>query len=101
MNPAFQKEIASSISTCSNPTACANLKLMANTSSAFWIDVKAKINGDAADTVSVSGILADAASRTPVPTVLFIVYECVAVFFPPACAAARTLPRPAGPSPSP
>ena len=34
VNPAFQKEIASSISSCSNPTACANLKLM---SSAFML----------------------------------------------------------------
>ena len=75
VNPAFQSEIASSIATCTNPTACTNLRLMSNISSAFWIDTKAKINGDPTDTVSVSGILADAASRTPTPTVVFIVYD--------------------------
>jgi cellulose 1,4-beta-cellobiosidase len=75
VNPAFQSEIASSIATCTNPTACANLRLMSNISSAFWIDTKSKINGDPTDTVSVSGILADAASRNPPPTVVFIVYD--------------------------
>jgi cellulose 1,4-beta-cellobiosidase len=47
---------------------------MQNVPSAYWVDVKTKINGGA-NTSSVSGILADAASRSPVPTVLFIVYD--------------------------
>lgn len=75
VNPAFQAEISTSIANCTNPTACANLKVMYNVSSAFWVDVRAKINGDPTDTVSVAGILADAASRSPAPTVVFIIYD--------------------------
>ncbi len=75
VNPEFQSEVNSSISTCTNPTACENLRLMYNVSSAFWIDVKAKISGDANHTVSVASILADAASRSPVPTCVFVVYD--------------------------
>jgi len=73
VNPSFQEEIASSIKTCGDPTTCANLRVMQNTASAYWIDVIAKIDGN--DTKSASGILADAAKRNPAPLVVFIVYD--------------------------
>ena len=73
VNPSFVAEIQASIDTCTDATACANLKLMQKSSSAFWIDVKSKINGT--DTKSVEGILADAASKHPPQLVVFIVYD--------------------------
>ncbi len=75
VNPDFEREISSSISSCTDPVACANLKLMKGVSSAWWIDVKAKINGDANHTTSVASILADAASKTPPQLTVFIVYD--------------------------
>lgn len=48
---------------------------MRDVSSAFWIDTKAKIAGDANHTVSVAGILADAASKQPPQAVVLIVYD--------------------------
>ena len=75
VNPAFVAEISSSIATCSDPTACANLKLMRGVASAFWVDTAAKIAGDANHSVSVAGILADAASKQPPQAVVLIVYD--------------------------
>jgi cellulose 1,4-beta-cellobiosidase len=75
VNPAFVAEISSSIATCSDPTACANLRLMRGVASAFWVDTKAKIAGDANHSVSVAGILADAASKQPPQAVVLIVYD--------------------------
>jgi len=46
---------------------------MRNVASAYWIDVMAKISGT--DTKSVQGILKDASSKSPVPLVVFIVYD--------------------------
>ena len=46
---------------------------MLDVASAYWVDVKAKIKGNTTD--SVEGILSDAASKTPIPLVTFIVYD--------------------------
>ena len=75
VNPAFVAEIESSIQKCADPTTCSNLKVMAGMASAFWIDVKAKITGDLNHTTSVKSILADASSKSPPQTVVFIVYD--------------------------
>ena len=72
VNPAFVAEISSSIATCTDPTACANLRVMRGVSSAFWVDTRAKISNA---TVSVAGILADAASKSPPQAVVLIVYD--------------------------
>jgi len=46
---------------------------MTNVASAYWLDVMAKIKGNT--TKTAEGILADAASRNPVPLVVFIIYD--------------------------
>ncbi len=73
VNPSFQAEIDSSIRTCTDPVVNATLKQMRNVASAYWVDVMAKIQGNT--TKTVSGILADAASKRPPELVVFIVYD--------------------------
>jgi cellulase/cellobiase CelA1 len=72
-----QAEIAASLTTCTDATACANLKIMQNAPSAFWVDTQSKIFGDNSSSNSVAAVLADAASRSPAPLrlVVFIVYD--------------------------
>jgi cellulose 1,4-beta-cellobiosidase len=77
VNPSYQAELATSISSC-NPPDCsastkATLQAMTNVASAYWLDVMAKIRGNS--TKSAEGILIDAASRNPAPLVVFIVYD--------------------------
>ena len=57
VNPSYQKELGSSIATATG-TAKENLQKMREISSAYWIDVKAKLHGT--DTDSLEGILKDA-----------------------------------------
>ena len=74
VNPSYQAELQTSIDTLEEGSAMRlNLEAMAATSSAFWVDKKAKIAGN--DTSTVEGILADAASRKTPPLVTFIVYD--------------------------
>eukprot|EP01065_Artemidia_motanka_P053347 TRINITY_DN987_c0_g1_i1.p1 TRINITY_DN987_c0_g1~~TRINITY_DN987_c0_g1_i1.p1 ORF type:complete len:445 (+),score=157.22 TRINITY_DN987_c0_g1_i1:67-1401(+) len=72
VNPANQEEYDGSIKTASGK-ALQNLKLMRDVPSAYWLDVKAKVNGT--DLRSLSGILADAAKKSPPELTVFIVYD--------------------------
>jgi len=77
VNPSYQAELATSISSCTPPACSAQtkqtLQSMSNVASAYWIDVMAKIKGNT--TKTVQGILADAASRATPPLVVLIVYD--------------------------
>ena len=70
VNPAYQKELDSSISTATGTTKD-NLQKMREISSAYWIDVKAKLHGTTTDTLE--GILTDAESKGHMVTL--IVYD--------------------------
>jgi len=77
VNPSYQSELNTSINSCSGPTCNSTVKntliKMQSVASAYWLDVMAKINGNT--TKTAEGILADAASKKPVPLVVFIVYD--------------------------
>ena len=70
VNPSYQTELDSSIATAQG-LAKENLQKMREMSSAYWIDVKAKLHGT--DTDSLEGILNDAASKGHMVTL--IVYD--------------------------
>jgi len=72
VNPSYQQELDTSIATATGPVK-ATLQSMRNVASAYWIDVMAKISGPG--TKTVQGILTDAASKSPIPLVVFIVYD--------------------------
>jgi len=72
VNPSYQKELDSSIATATGNVK-STLQSMRNVPSAYWIDVMAKIKGT--DTTTVEGILADASKKSPIPAVVFIVYD--------------------------
>jgi cellulose 1,4-beta-cellobiosidase len=72
VNPSYQKELDTSIATATGKVKD-TLQSMRDVPSAYWIDVMSKITGTGTDTVE--GILADAASKSPVPLVVFIVYD--------------------------
>jgi len=72
VNPSYQAELDTSIATATG-TVKSTLQSMRNVASAYWIDVMAKISGS--DTKSVQGILKDASSKSPIPLVVFIVYD--------------------------
>jgi len=72
VNPANQAEYDGSIATAEGVTK-SNLQLMREIPSAYWIDVKAKVQGTGTD--SVEGILADAASKSPPELVTLIFYD--------------------------
>jgi len=71
VNPAYQKELSGSIATADGQIK-ANLQQMYNVPSAYWIDVMARISGS---DDSVEAILKDASSKSPVPLVVFIIYD--------------------------
>eukprot|EP01088_Endostelium_zonatum_P020925 TRINITY_DN794_c0_g1_i1.p1 TRINITY_DN794_c0_g1~~TRINITY_DN794_c0_g1_i1.p1 ORF type:complete len:439 (+),score=69.10 TRINITY_DN794_c0_g1_i1:15-1331(+) len=77
VNPAYQRELNSSINSCSAPSCSSQVKQtlqsMMNQPSAYWLDTMSKINGNS--TFYASGILADAAKRSPPPLVVFIIYD--------------------------
>jgi len=72
VNPTYQAELQSSIVSASGQVK-ATLQSMMHVSSAYWIDVKAKILGT--DTTSVEGILTDAASKELKQLVTLIIYD--------------------------
>jgi len=72
VNPAYQKELSTSIATATGKTK-ANLQKMYTIPSAYWIDVMAKISGNGDN--NVEDILKQASSSNPVPLVVFIVYD--------------------------
>jgi len=72
VNPSYVAELNSSIATATGPVK-AILESMRSVPSAYWIDVKSKINGQGTD--SVEGILTDSASKSPPQLCVFIVYD--------------------------
>jgi len=72
VNPANQEEYDGSIATADGLTK-ENLQIMREVPSAYWIDTKAKIDGEGTD--SLKGILTDAASKSPPELVTFIFYD--------------------------
>jgi len=72
VNPAYQRELKTSIATSSGAVR-ATLQKMFNISSAYWIDVMAKISGPGEDNVEF--LLRDANSQNPAPLVVLIVYD--------------------------
>jgi cellulose 1,4-beta-cellobiosidase len=72
INPANQAEYDGSIETASGTTK-ATLQEMRRVPSAYWIDVKSKINGES--THSVEGILAEASSKSIPELVVLIFYD--------------------------
>lgn len=73
VNPSFQANIDQTIAVTQDPVALANLKLIRNAPSAFWIDKREKIKGTSLN--SLEGILADAAKNPVKQTAVFIVYD--------------------------
>lgn len=73
INPSFVANIQSSIDTTTDSTTLKNLKIAQTASSAYWLDVMAKVQPNGA----AETILKDAASQNPVPVVTFIVYNLV------------------------
>jgi len=77
VNPSYQAELASSINTCFPPNCSATtkgtLQRMTSVASAYWLDTMAKINGSSTNTAQ--GILQSASRQSPVPLVVFIVYD--------------------------
>jgi cellulose 1,4-beta-cellobiosidase len=71
VNPAYQKELNTSIQTATGK-AKENLQKMYDVPSAYWIDVMSKISGGKD---SVEYILKDASSQKNPPLVVFIVYD--------------------------
>lgn len=72
VNPAYQAELDTSIATATG-SARQTLEVMRSVPSAYWIDTKAKVRGNT--TSSLEGILADAASKSPPPLVVAILYN--------------------------
>ena len=72
VNPAYQAELDTSISTATGAVKT-TLQSMREVPSAYWLDVKSKITGNS--TTSMTGILADAYKQQPAPLVTFIVYD--------------------------
>jgi len=67
VNPTYQANLQTSIATASG-TARTNLETMMEVSSAYWIDVKAKLRGT--DTTSLEGILTDATAKGHMVTLI-------------------------------
>jgi cellulose 1,4-beta-cellobiosidase len=73
VNPSYQAELNSSISSATGVTKT-NLQTMYTVPSAYWLDVMAKVNGSITNTTSAQGILADAKSKGN-QLVVLIVYD--------------------------
>ena len=73
VNPTYQAELRSSIATASGQVKT-TLQSMLQVSSAYWIDVKAKITGFNS-TSTVEGILYDASTKATKQLVTLIVYD--------------------------
>lgn len=76
VNPSFKRDISRSMSSSSEQLVRENLKIMRDTASAYWLDVKAKTPaGNDTTTATAEGILKDALTQRPVPLVSFMVYN--------------------------
>ena len=73
VNPSYQRSLNSSIELAGAGGIRDTLESMRHVPSAYWIDVKAKLNGS--DTSSLEGILMDAASYDEPPLCVFMVYD--------------------------
>lgn len=73
VNPSYTTSLAASINTASDEIVKSTMQKMQRAASAYWLDKKAKIQGD--DLKSMEGILKDAASKSPPELVTFIVYD--------------------------
>ena len=75
VNPTFQRDIDSSLSTSTDPIEIQNLKIARNSPSAYWLDVRSKVQPDDTSLSSMNGILLDATKTNPSKMVVFIVYD--------------------------
>ena len=75
VNPTFQKDIDSTLSSTTNSLEIKNLQIARNAPSAYWLDVRSKVKTDDTSLSSMNGILLDATSKTNSGLVVFIVYD--------------------------
>ena len=88
VQPDFSKQVATSITGCKGVTECKNLQTMQNTSTAFWVDKKAKVD-------DLKAALATAAAASPPQ--LFVTVLCAPRPPPPPPTRSRS---PAPPTPA-
>lgn len=75
VNPSFQSDIDKTLQTATDPLEIQNLKIARNAPSAFWLDVKSKVQVDSTELNTMNGILLDAGRHSPPAMVTFIVYD--------------------------
>jgi len=68
VQPSYTNQLGPSINSCQGVTECTNLKIMANTSTAFWVDSKAKVP-------ALKAMLRTAAAQSPQQLVVIVVYD--------------------------
>ncbi|KAJ1462088.1 1, 4-beta cellobiohydrolase [Pelagophyceae sp. CCMP2097] len=73
VNPTYAVNLETSIATADSATIAATLEKMKSVASAYWIDVKSKIELES--TSGLRGILLDASRQSPPPLCVFIVYD--------------------------
>jgi len=73
VNPTYTANLEETIARTEDATIASNLEYMKSVPSAYWIDVKSKIQGNS--TSDLRGILLDAASQNPVPLCVFLLYD--------------------------
>jgi cellulose 1,4-beta-cellobiosidase len=71
VNPTFQANIDSTIATSTDSTIISTLKIIRDAPSAYWLDVKAKVQLESTSLDSMNGILRDAGGKLAV----FVVYD--------------------------
>eukprot|EP00036_Acanthoecidae_sp_10tr_P014440 CAMPEP_0206287610 /NCGR_PEP_ID=MMETSP0106_2-20121207/1195_1 /ASSEMBLY_ACC=CAM_ASM_000206 /TAXON_ID=81532 /ORGANISM="Acanthoeca-like sp., Strain 10tr" /LENGTH=443 /DNA_ID=CAMNT_0053718149 /DNA_START=84 /DNA_END=1411 /DNA_ORIENTATION=- len=74
INPSYVAELGKSIANSSGSIK-ETLTQMQSFGSAYWLDVKTKVQPGNTSTDSAAGILADAMTKSPVPLVTFVVYD--------------------------
>lgn len=76
VNPSFQRDITTSWKTAESGAEKDNLKIMSKIASAYWLDLKWKVNPtNDSNTDTAAGILRDASSKPTPPLVTLIVYD--------------------------
>jgi cellulose 1,4-beta-cellobiosidase len=75
VNPTFQTNIDSAIKVTTDNQTLTNLKIARNVPSAFWLDVKSKVQVDGVGLNTLAGILKDASLQSTPPLCVFIVYD--------------------------
>ena len=68
VQPSYSAQLHPSINSCQGVTECTHLKVMANTSTAFWVDSKAKVP-------ALKAMLRTAAAQSPQQLVVIVVYD--------------------------